>query len=78
MQIGGSIGLSVFTAVYAASVGGHAQADVSPEGLTDAYGWTFIAASILMVAASVIAACMVRGSKEDLLPAQGEMALAAH
>lgn len=78
MQIGGSIGLSVFTAVYAASVGGHAQADVSPEGLTDAYGWTFIAASILMFAASVIAACMVRGSKEELLPAQGEAVLAAH
>jgi MFS family permease len=78
MQIGGSIGLSVFTAVYAASVGGHSQADVSPEGLTDAYGWTFVAASILMVAASVIAALMVRGTKEELLPTQGQAALAAH
>jgi predicted MFS family arabinose efflux permease len=29
MQIGGSIGLSVFTAVYAASVVGHSQASVA-------------------------------------------------
>lgn len=78
MQIGGSIGLSVFTAVYAASVGGHAQADVSPQQLTDAYGLTFIVGSILMVAASVIAATMVRGTKEELLPAQDVQILAAH
>lgn len=78
MQIGGSIGLSVFTAVYAASVGGHAQADVTPQQLTDAYGWTFIAAAVFMVAASVIAACLVRGTKDELMPAQREMAVAAH
>lgn len=78
MQIGGSIGLSVFTAVYAASVGGHSQADVTPLQLTDAYGWTFIVASIFMVAASVIAALMVRGTKEQLLPSQGEAVAAAH
>ncbi|WP_262002296.1 MFS transporter [Microbacterium sp. Mcb102] len=78
MQIGGSIGLSVFTAVYAASVGGHAQADVTPSQLTDAYGWTFIAAAIFMVAASVIAMFLVRGTKEELMPTQGERALAAH
>lgn len=78
MQIGGSIGLSVFTAVYAASVGGHAQADVSPQQLTDAYGLTFIVGAILMIAASIIAATMVRGTKEELLPAQNVPVLAAH
>lgn len=78
MQIGGSIGLSVFTAVYAASVGGHAQADVTPQQLTDAYGWTFIAAAVFMVAASVVAVCLVRGTKDQLMPAQREMAVAAH
>lgn len=78
MQIGGSIGLSVFTAVYAASVGGHAQADVSPQQLADAYGLTFIVGAILMIAASIIAATMVRGTKEELLPAQNVPVLAAH
>ena len=78
MQIGGSIGLSVFTAVYAASVGGRSQADLAPQQLTDAYGWTFITASILMVVASVIAATMVRGTKEQLLPAQDTPVLTAH
>ena len=78
MQIGGSIGLSLFTAVYAASVGGHSQSDVSARGLTDAYGWTFIAASILMVVASVIAVLLVRGTKDELLPMQGEATVAAH
>jgi hypothetical protein len=77
MQIGGSIGLSVFTAVYAASVGGHAQADVSPQQLSDAYGLTFIVGAILMIAASIIAATMVRGTKEELLPAQNVPVLAA-
>ncbi|WAA66882.1 MFS transporter [Microbacterium oxydans] len=70
MQIGGSIGLSVFTAVYAASVGGRAQGEVSPHQLTDAYGWIFLVAAILMLAASVIATAMVRGTKEELLPSQ--------
>ena len=78
MQIGGSIGLSVFTAVYAASVGGHAQTEVSPTQLTDAYGWVFIVASILMVGAAVIAAVMVRGSKDELMPSQPGLAVGAH
>ena len=78
MQIGGSIGLSVFTAAYAASVGGRAQADITPQQLTDAYGWTFIIGAILMVAASAIAATMVRGTKDELLPAQNAPVLAAH
>ncbi|MCE7483391.1 MULTISPECIES: MFS transporter [Microbacterium] len=66
MQIGGSIGLSVFTAVYAAVVGG--QSAVSLDVLADGYSATFIAAAIGMVLASIIAATMVRGRKEDLLP----------
>jgi len=78
MQIGGSIGLSVFTAVYAAAVGGHAQADVSMGALTDAYGWTFIAASIFLLAAALVGLLMVRGTKDELLPQQGEAVPAAH
>jgi len=78
MQIGGSIGLSVFTAVYAASVGGRAQGEVSPHQLTDAYGWIFLVAAILMLAASVIATAMVRGTKEELLPSQNAPVVAGH
>lgn len=68
MQIGGSIGLSVFTAVYAAVVGAHAQGSVSLDVLANGYSATFIAAAIGMLIASVIAITMVRGRKEDLLP----------
>lgn len=68
MQIGGSIGLSVFTAVYAAVVDGHAQGGVGLDLLTHGYSATFVAAAIGMLIASVIAITMVRGRKEDLLP----------
>lgn len=66
MQIGGSIGLSVFTAVYAAVVAGPEPA--SPGALTAGYGGVFVAAAIGMLVASAIAITMVRGRKEDLLP----------
>lgn len=66
MQIGGSIGLSVFTAVYAVVVGGHSAASL--DALDDGYSGVFIAAAVGMVVASVIATTMVRGRKEDLLP----------
>jgi len=66
MQIGGSIGLSIFTAVYAALVAGHAQ--VGPAELTSGYSGVFVAAAVGMLVASVIAITMVRGRKEDLLP----------
>lgn len=78
MQIGGSIGLSVFTAVYAASLGGHSQMEVTPWQLTDAYGWVFIVGSILMIVAAAIAAVMVRGSKDELMPSQPGLAVGAH
>lgn len=68
MQIGGSIGLSVFTAVYAAVVGGHAQTGIGLDVLTRGYSATFVAAAVGMLAASAIAITMVRGRKEDLLP----------
>lgn len=66
MQIGGSIGLSVFTAVYAAVVAAHEH--VGPAELAGGYSGVFIAAAVGMLIASVIAITMVRGRKEDLLP----------
>lgn len=68
MQIGGSIGLSVFTAVYAAVVGGHAPGSIGLGELADGYSATFVAAAVGMLVASAIAVFMVRGSKEELLP----------
>ena len=70
MQIGGSIGLSVFTAFYAAAV---ATVDVTdgPSQLaafTAGYSATFLAAAVVMAAGSVVAFFMIRGTREHLLP----------
>ncbi|WIA97003.1 MFS transporter [Curtobacterium sp. MCBA15_004] len=67
LQIGGSIGLSVFTALYAArvaDVGGGSRLDA----LTSGYSVAFLAAAIGLVLASIIAAVFIRGSKSELLP----------
>ncbi|RUR02067.1 DHA2 family efflux MFS transporter permease subunit [Labedella endophytica] len=66
MQIGGSVGLSIFTTVYA-SASGHAAA-ASPAALVDGYSAAFVAAAIGMALAAVIAFALIRGPKEDLLP----------
>ncbi|MET4156566.1 MFS transporter [Agromyces sp. PvR057] len=64
MQIGGSIGVSIFTAVYVAvSTSSEAAGADAATSFTDGYGATFIAAAIGMVVASVIAICMVRGAR---------------
>ena len=64
MQVGGSIGVSVFTAVYASvfAASGVAGAD-TPTAMADGYGATFTAAAIGMVGACVIAIVMVRGAR---------------
>ncbi len=64
MQIGGSIGLSVLTAVYTgASAGGS-----TPAALTDGYAAVFLTTAIAMLAAAVVAALLIRGRTGDLLP----------
>ena len=75
MQIGGSVGISVFTALYAQSsedslVAGSDQFTA----FTDGYSTVFIAAAITMVAASLIAAFLIRGKKSELLPQHGQEA----
>lgn len=76
MQIGGSIGLSIFTAVYA--VASSAQTELDPTAplaaFTAGYSAVFIAAAIAMVAGSVIAAVFIRGRKEELMPVHGDAA----
>lgn len=71
-HIGGSIGLAVFTAVYSSTV-----ADALAEGaqqmraFTDGYSTAFFASGIAMLAASVLAIFLIRGSKDALMPQYG-------
>ncbi|WP_022883426.1 MFS transporter [Glaciibacter superstes] len=79
MQIGGSIGLSVFTAIYAAAIAGRTVTDEASqlEAFTAGYSATFVAASVGMVIASVVAAFLIRAPKSALLP-QGDAPVMAH
>jgi hypothetical protein len=84
LQVGGSIGLSVFTALYASAVArydGDATSGASQlAAFASGYSAAFLAAAIGMVLAAVIAAVFIRGSKEELLPPGGdsEAALPVH
>jgi len=67
MQIGGSIGLSVFTAIYAAASGGTSRPD--PSDLVAGYSATFVAAAVAMLVGAVLAVVFIRGPKSTLLAA---------
>ena len=73
MQIGGSIGLSVFTALYASAVAGSPVTSEATQlaAFTSGYSAIFVAAAVAMVAASIIAAFFIRGPKSALLPQGG-------
>ena len=60
------IGLSVFTAIYAASVDGSGATRLA--AFTTGYSATFIAAAVGMVLASIIAMVFIRGTRDELLP----------
>ncbi|WP_435299228.1 MFS transporter [Timonella sp. A28] len=63
-QIGGSIGLAVFTTIYVeASAGSHLPAD-----LVEGYHAVFRASAVVVLFGAVIAFLMIRGSKADLMP----------
>ena len=73
MQIGGSIGISVFTAIYARATEDSAASGTDRfHAFTDGYSAVFVAAAITMLAASVIAVFLVRGTKSELLPQHGQ------
>ena len=75
MQIGGSIGISVFTAIYARATEDSAASGANQfRAFTDGYSSVFVAAAITMLAASVIAVFLIRGTKSELLPQQGQAA----
>ena len=74
VQIGGSVGLSVFTAVYV-SVSAQAQSGGNPlAAMADGHSAVFVGAAIAMVVASIIAVTMIRGDKSVLMPDHGEHA----
>ncbi|WP_435735321.1 MFS transporter [Cellulosimicrobium sp. PMB13] len=73
MQIGGSIGLSVFTTIYAAAL--PTAAAPTPADLVDGYSAVFVAAAIAMALGAVLAALLIRGPKEKLLPSGDHQAV---
>jgi MFS family permease len=77
MQIGGSIGLSVFTALYVSASESALSADPAAqlEALTAGYSVVFFASAVVMVVAAVVAVVFIRGSKEELAPAEGAAAV---
>lgn len=68
MQIGGSIGVSVFTALYVSAKG--STTDLAGkemlEALANGHSAVFMAAAFTMLAGSVIAMICIRGSKSQL------------
>jgi len=75
MQIGGSIGISVFTAIYAQATETSVTAGSDQfTAFTDGYSSVFIAAAVTMVVASLIAVFFIRGKKSELLPQHGQAA----
>ncbi|QCB93693.1 MFS transporter [Cellulomonas shaoxiangyii] len=64
MQIGGSIGLAVFTAVYAAA-GGDGR---TPDALVDGYSAAFVATAVALLVGMVVAVVCIRGTKDELMP----------
>jgi len=77
MQIGGSIGLSVFTTVYASVTDQATVTDQASQlvAFTQGYSAAFIAAAVGLVIASIIAIVCIRGRKEDLLPSGDQQAV---
>jgi EmrB/QacA subfamily drug resistance transporter len=69
MQIGGSIGLSVFTTIYvsttADSLAGGANQMVA---FTDGYSAVFLATAVILVIASIVGVTLLRGNKVDTAP----------
>jgi EmrB/QacA subfamily drug resistance transporter len=77
MQIGGSVGLSVFTALYAAALTTDGTGSVD---LTDGYSVVFVAAAVGMALAAAIAVVLIRGPRSraaaTTAPAQTPMGAA--
>lgn len=78
-HIGGSIGLAVFTVIYARAFESSSAAG-EPEvvALTDGYSATFVASAVAMVVASALSVVFIRGSKDELMPTYDDEDVPAH
>ena len=73
-QIGGSIGIAVFTALYTTAVSGFGESAMNPfGGLVAGYSTVFIAAAIVMIVAAPIGFFLVNVSRAQF--ASGEKAV---
>lgn len=71
MQIGGCVGLSVFTTVYLGAVERSAAVgDGRATALTEGHSAVFLATAATLVVAAVIAATMLRGPRPAAAPDQ--------
>ena len=66
MQIGGSVGLAVYTNLYASAVAGSSAGQQG--AVVDGYSAAFVAAGVATLIAAVISFTMIRGRNGDLLP----------
>ena len=64
MQIGGSVGLGIYTAMYTAG----SATGTGLDALVSGYSAVFLGTAIALVIGSIIAATFIRGSKETLMP----------
>ncbi|POH71239.1 MFS transporter [Cryobacterium zongtaii] len=68
-HIGGSIGLAVFTVLYAGTVTNSLAAGADQmTAFTDGYSAAFLGSGIAMVIAAVLAIVLIRGTKDELMP----------
>ncbi|MEV7786169.1 MFS transporter [Streptomyces sp. NPDC088106] len=71
LQIGGSVGLSVFTTLYLGAVEDSSAAGADrAAALTDGYSAVFLATAVTLLAAAVVAATMLRGTHPAATPRQ--------
>ncbi|XVU23568.1 MFS transporter [Actinoplanes sp. CA-054009] len=76
-HIGGSIGLAVFTVFYADATSNALDSGAGRlAAFTSGYQAAFAAAGVTMVIAGIAGICLVRGKKDDLMPAWDEDAAA--
>ncbi|AWB94995.1 MFS transporter [Agromyces badenianii] len=70
MQIGGSLGLSIFTTAYAAAAGGVVVAGSASqlESFVSGYSAAFVAAGVAMLIGCVLAIVLIRTPKRDEVP----------
>lgn len=76
-QIGGSIGIAVFTALYTSAVASSTSVSASNPfgGVVDGYSLVFVAAAIAIIVAAPIGWFMVRVSKDDFTAGEGAVHL---